>query len=106
MTSSMTTSLVDMKRERDILKADGTQLTINIDPVKDKIRQLKAENDKQQNEIIRLTTLLDKMAINHEKQMQQINSQSSENVQLKGEYELIKNENTQLKIEAQQLQVS
>lgn len=101
--SSVTTSLADVRRD---LKANGPQLTANTDTVKDKIIDLKAENDKQKEEIVRLTTLLDEVVVHKENQLQQTNSQSSENVQLKGECELIKNENKQLKIEIQQLQVS
>ena len=58
------------------------------------------------DEITQLTTLLDKMAVNNENQLQQTNSQSSEiatmkneNKQLKTEVDMIKAENVQLKIE-------
>ena len=43
--------------------------------MKDEIIQLQA---KQKDEIGQLTTLLDKMAVNNQNQIQQINSQSSE----------------------------
>ena len=46
-----------------------------------------------------LTTLLDKMAVNNENQIQQINAQSSEIITLK-------DENKQLKTDIQQLKVS
>ena len=51
-----------MRRENDVLKTDNTQLT----------------------------TLLDKMTVNNENQMQQINSQSSEIEQLKTEVHRLK----------------
>ena len=44
----------------------------------DEITQLQANNDKQKDEIGQLTALLDKMALNNERQIQQIYSQSSE----------------------------
>ena len=62
------------------------------------------------DEIRQLTTLLDKMAVNNQNQMQQINSQSSEiaamkdeSKQLKTENDMIKAENVQLKIEIDDL---
>ena len=64
------------RREIDVLKTDVTQLRTNNDAMKD--------------ENIQLTTLLDKMAVNNENQMQQINSQSSEIVQLKTEVQQLK----------------
>ena len=56
--------------------------------MKDEITQLKA---KQRDEIGQLTTLLDKMAVNNQSQLQQINSQTREIAQLK-------TENRQLKV--------
>ena len=89
MTSSLTTALEEMneqqRREIDVLKTDVTQLRINNDAMKDENKQL--------------TTLLDKMAVNNENQIQQINSQSRENATMK-------DENKQLKTEIQQLKVS
>ena len=87
MTSSLTTGLEDMRRENDVLKADNTQLRTNNDQLKDEITQLKA---KQRDEIGQLTTLLDKMAVNNESQIQQINSQSSEIAQLTTENQQLK----------------
>ena len=82
MTSSLTTALEEMneqlRRENDALKTDVTQL-------RDETKQL--------------TTLLDKMAVNNENQIQQINFQSSE-------IATMKDENKQLKTEVQQLKVS
>ena len=60
----MTISNEQLRREVDLLKVDNTQLRANVDTLKDEIGQL--------------TTQLDKMAVNNENQMQQINSQSSE----------------------------
>ena len=77
-----------MRRENDVLKTDNAQLRTNNDAMKDEITQLKA---KQMDEIGQLTTRLDKMAVNIENQIQQINSQSSEIVQLT-------TENRQLKV--------
>ena len=69
-----------LRRENDVLKTDITQLRTSNDAMKDENTQLKA---KQRNEIAQLTTLLDKMVVNNENQIQQINSQSSEIAQLK-----------------------
>ena len=92
-----------LKTENDMVKVDNTQLRANVDAMKDEITQLKA---KQKDEIGQLTTLLDKMAVNNENQIQQINSQSSEIDtmrdeigQLRTEVDMIKAENVQLKIE-------
>ena len=87
MTSSLTTALEEMtinneqlRREVDVLKTDNTQLRTDNDVMKDEIIQLQA---KQKDEIGQLTTLLNKMAVNNQNQIQQINSQSSENAQLR-----------------------
>ena len=77
-----------LRRENDVLKTDNTQLRTNIDAMKNKITQLNANNNKQKDEIRQLTTLLDKMAVNNENQIQQINSQSSEIAQLRTEIHL------------------
>ena len=82
MTSLLTTTLEEMKKENNGLKADNTQLRTSNDAMKDEITQLKA---KQEDEIGQLTTLLDKTAASNESQLQQI---------------------AQLKIEVQQLKVS
>ena len=87
MTSSLTTALEEMKREYDVLKTDITQLKTNNDAMKNEIIQLQA---KQKDEIGQLTTLLDKMAVNNQNQIQQINSQSSEIVQLTTEIQQLK----------------
>ena len=86
----MTTALEEMtinneqlRRENDVLKSDNTQLRTDNDAMKDEIIQLQGNNDKQKDEIRQLTTLLDKMAVNNENQIQQINSQSNENTQLR-----------------------
>ena len=55
--------------------------------MKDEVRQLKA---KQKDEIGQLTTLLDKMAVNNENQIQQINCQSSKIAQLRTENQQLK----------------
>ena len=87
MTSSLTTALEEMtinneqlRRENDVLKSDNTQLRTDNDAMKDEFIQLQA---KQKDEIGQLTTLLNKMAVNNQNQIQQINSQSSENAQLR-----------------------
>ena len=74
-----------LRREIDVLKTDVTQLRTNNDAMKDENKQL--------------TTLLDKMAVNNENQIQQMNSQSSE-------IATMKDENKHLKTEIQQLKVS
>ena len=76
-----------LRRESNILKTDNSQLRTNNDAMKNEIIQLKA---KQKDEIGQLTTLLDKMIINNQIQMQQINSQSSEIVQLRTEVQQLK----------------
>ena len=58
-----------LHKETDVLKADNTQLRINDDAIKDENKQL--------------ATLLDKMAVNNENQMQQINLLCNEVQQLK-----------------------
>ena len=72
----MTINNEQLRRENDDLKTDITQLRSNNDAMKDENKQL--------------TTLLDKMAVNNENQIQQINSQSSENAQLKTEVRQLK----------------
>ena len=76
-----------LRRENDVLKSDNTQLRTDNDAMKDEIIQLQA---KQKDEIGQLTTLLDKMAVNNEDQIRQINSQSSENAQLRTEVQQLK----------------
>ena len=51
---------------------------------------MKDEITQQKDKIRQLTTLLDKMAVNNENQIQQINSQSSEIAQLRTEIEQLK----------------
>ena len=83
MTSSLTTPLEELRREIDALKIDKTQLRTNNAIMKDEIGQL--------------TTALDKMAVNNENQIQQINSQSSEIATMKDENRQLKAENVKLK---------
>ena len=94
MTSSVTTPLEEMtinneqlRRENDVLTTNITQLRTNNDAMKNEIIQLQA---KQKDEVEQLTTLLNKMAVNNGNQIQQINSQSSEIVQLRNEVEQLK----------------
>ena len=93
-----------MRREVDDLKADNTQLRTDNDAMKDENKQLKANIDKQRDEIgelnaenaiikdksKQLTTLLDKMTVNNENQIKQINSQSSTIAQLRSEVQQLK----------------
>ena len=83
-----------MRRENDVIKIDNTQLRTSNDAMKNEITQQKNEmiqlKAKQKDEIGQLTTLLDKMAVNNENQIQQINSQSSEIAQLKTENQQLK----------------
>ena len=81
----MTSSL----RENDVLNTDITQL-----------------KTKQKDEIGQPTTLLDKMAVTNENQIQQIKSLKDENKQLRYEVHMIKSENVQLKNENDDLKVS
>ena len=97
MTSSLTTALEEMtinneqlRREVDVLTTDNTQLRTNNDAMKDEIIQLQGNNDKQKDEIGQLTTLLDKMTVTNQNQVQQINSQASEIVQLRTENQQLK----------------
>ena len=87
MTTLSTTALEEMRKENNVLKTDNTQLRTEVDAMKDEITQLKA---KQRDDIGQLTTILDKMAVNNENQIQQINSQSSEIVQLQTENQQLK----------------
>ena len=95
----MTINNEQLRRENGVLNTDNTQLKTGNDAMKDENKQLKANNDKQKDEIGQLTTLLGKMAVNNQNQIQQINSQSSEIVQLRTEVDVIKVENIQLKTE-------
>ena len=90
----MTINNEQLRREVDVLTTDSTQLKTkntqlrtNNDAMKDEIIQLQA---KQKDEIGQQTTLLDKMAANNANQIQQINSQSSEIVQLRTEVQHLK----------------
>ena len=94
MTSLLTTALEEMRREVDVFKTDNTQLRTNNDAMKNEMVYLKSNNEKQKDENKQLTTLLDKMAVNNQNQMQQINSQSREIVQLKAQ---LKTENDDLR---------
>ena len=88
-----------MKRKNGVLKADNTQLRTENDAMKVETVRLQANSNKQKDEIKQLTALLNKMAVNNENQIQQINSQSKEIV-------TVKDENKQLKTEIEQLKVS
>ena len=81
----MTLNNEQLNRENDVLKTDNTHL--------------RTDNDNQKDDIGQLTTLVDKMAVNNESQIQQINSQNSEIVQLRTEVDMIKAENIQLRTE-------
>ena len=65
-----------LKVENQMIKADNTQLSTN--------------NDEMKEENAQLTTLLNKMAINNQNQIQQINSQGSEIEQLRNEVKQLK----------------
>ena len=98
VTSSPTTVLEEMtidngqlRRENDVLKAD---------------HDITQPKTKQKDEIGQLTTLLDKMAVTNENQIQQIKSLKDENKQLRSEVHMIKSENAQLKNENDDLKVS
>ena len=98
----MTINNEQLRREVDVLTTDNTQLKTDItqlrtnnDAMKDEIIQLQA---KQKDEIGQLTTLLDKMAVNNENQIQQINSQSSEIEKMEVKIGQLKEENQQLKV--------
>ena len=84
MISSLTTALDESRRENDVLKTDNAT-------VKDENKQL--------------TTLLDKIAVNNENQIQQINSQSSEIAKIKDKIEQLKTENDLIKAENVQLKM-
>ena len=105
----MTINNEQLRREVDVLKIDNTQLRANNDKQKDEIIQLQSKQkdeiiqlqskqkdeiiqlqSKQKDEIGQLTTLLDEMAVTNQKQTQQINSQSSENTQLRTEVQTLK----------------
>ena len=72
-----------LRRDVDALKTDNTLLRTNADAMMNVITQ-------QKDEIARLTTLLDKVAVNNGNQIQQINFQSSEIAQLKTENQQLK----------------
>ena len=58
--------------------------------LREEINVLKTKKDELKNANEQLTTLLDKMAINNQKQIQQINSQSSEIAHLTAELQQLK----------------
>ena len=94
----MTINNEQLRREVDVLKIDNTRLRANNDKQKDEIIQLQSKQkdeiiqlrSKQKDEIGQLTNLLDEMAVTNQKQTQQINSQSSENTQLRTEVQTLK----------------
>ena len=75
----MTVKIKQLEIVNDNSKAN---ITTDHDAIKDEIIQLLV---KQKDGIGQLTTLLDKMAVNNQNQIQQISSQSSEIVQLRAE---------------------
>ena len=75
------------------------QLREEIDVLKAENVQLKSNNNAVQDEIKELTTLVGKMTVSSENQMEQINSQSSK-------IKTMEDENKQLITEVQQLKVS
>ena len=86
----MTREKEQLRKELDVLRTDNAKI--------------KAINDKQEDEIGQLTTLLNNMAANNENQIDDINFQSSEIeamkeeiAQLIAEGNLLKAENIQLK---------
>ena len=82
----MTVKIKQLKSENDILKANNAQLRTDNVAMEDKIMQLQA---KQKDEIEHLTTVLNKMFVNNNNQIQQINSQSSEIIQLRAQNQQI-----------------
>ena len=93
----MTINNEQLRKENDVLKTDNTQLRTDNDAMKNEMVYLKSNNEKQKDENEQLTTLLDKMAVNSRIQIQQINSQSSEIVQLNAENIQLKTENDDLR---------
>lgn len=79
-----------MKRENDALKTENDSLKTESEVIKEEIKQLKTDNDKHKDEIGWLTALLDKEAVNNEKQLQHINSLGSEITQLKSKNQQLK----------------
>ena len=82
----MTVKVKQLEVGTDTLKANITQLRTDFDAFKDEITQLLA---KQEGDTRHLTTLLDKIAVNNQNQIQQISLQSSEIVQLRAENQQI-----------------
>ena len=82
----MTVKIKQLEMVNDTLKANITQLRTDIDALKDEIIQLLA---KQKGDTRQLATLLHKMAVNNQNQIQQISLQSSEIVQLRAENQQI-----------------
>ena len=80
----MTTNNEQLRRENNILNTDNKQLRTNVDTMKDQIIQLKA---KHRDEIGQLTTQMNKISANNEKQ---IKSQSSEIAKLRTENQQLK----------------
>ena len=80
----MTINNEQLRRENDVIKSDNTQLRTSVDAMKDQITQLKV---KHRDEIGQLTTLMNKISVNNEKQ---IKSQSSEIAKLRTENQQLK----------------
>ena len=65
-------------------------MTISNEELQREIDLLSTNNDEMKEENAQLTTLLNKMAINNQNQIQQINSQGSEIEQLRNEVKQLK----------------
>ena len=62
--------------------------------------QLRVKNDEMKDENEQLTALLNKMAINNQSQIEQINSLSRENATMKDENKQLRSENFMIKAES------
>ena len=62
--------------------------------------QLRDKNDEMKDENKQLTALLNKMAINNQSQIEQINSVNSENATMKDENRQLRSENFMMKAES------
>ena len=81
------------------LEVTNEQLRKEIDVLKTDVTQLRTINYTMKGENKQLTTLLDKMAVNNENQIQQINSQGIEIAAMKDENKHLKTENDALRDE-------
>ena len=84
------TDNTQLRTDNVTIKDENKQLMTDNATMKDENKQLMTDNATMKDEVGQLTTLLDKMVVNNENQMQQIISQSSEIAIMKDEIRQLK----------------